>query len=81
MNRGEQEQVLDWIHNSTNSIALFIEPVGQGESLDNNKLKANKKVYYDRLFQEKGLTIRKEGRFIWNEIEEEYEHYEHTDLN
>ena len=81
MSRSEQEQVLDWIHNHTESIALFIEPIGKGEFLDNNRLKAYKKVYYDNLFKEKGIEIKKEGRFIWNEVEEEFEHYSSNDLN
>ena len=79
MNNEEQEEILDWVHNQTKSVALFIEPVGKGEYLDNNTLKANKKVYYDKLFKDKGLQVKKEGRFVWNDVEHEYEHYTHTD--
>ena len=55
MTKKEQEEVLDWVHNHTKSLALFIEPIGKGEDLDNNTLKANKKEYYDKLFKNKKL--------------------------
>jgi len=60
-------------------IALFIEPIGKGEYLDEGCLKANKLIYYDRLFKQKGFNILKEGRFIWNDLDEQFEHYTHTD--
>lgn len=77
MTKEEQHQILNWVLNDV-SIALFIEPIGKGEFLDNNQLKANKKCYYDRLFEKIGLKTIKEGRFIWNE-EEVFEHYNQTD--
>ena len=60
-------------------MALFIEPIGIGEYVDGGKLKANKKVYYDKLFKKKGLKTIKEGRFTWHKIDEEFEHYTSTD--
>jgi hypothetical protein len=48
--------------------------------LDTNRLKANKKVYYDRLFRQVGLKVVKEGRFIWNDIDTEFEHYSSSDM-
>ena len=60
-------------------ISLFIEPVGKGELLYEDRLKANKLIYYNRLFKKKGLHILKEGRFIWNDIDQKYQHYTHTD--
>ena len=71
--------MLKWIVNDTQSIALFIEPIGRGEYLDDNRLKANKKCYYDTLFKKAGLKIIKEGRFIWNDVDHEFEHYANTD--
>ena len=52
MIREDQEKLLEWIHNDAKAIALFIEPVGRGEYLDYNRLKANKKAYYDHLFKD-----------------------------
>jgi hypothetical protein len=51
-------------------ISLFIEPIGKGELLDEDRLKANKLIYYEKLFKKKGLNILKEGRFIWNDENE-----------
>ena len=79
MSRKEQEEVLDWVKNSSQSIALFIEAVGKGDLLDENKLTAYKKSYYDKLFKHKGLTIIKHGRFLWNDPDEKFEHYTQTD--
>ena len=58
---------MEWVLSASNTISLFIEPVGKGEYLDSNRLKANGKAYYDHLFKDKGLKIIKEGRFIWND--------------
>ena len=54
----------------------MIEPLGRGEYCDDYTLKANKKVYYDRLFKQIGLRTIKEGRFIWNDYDQEFEHFE-----
>ena len=40
MTREEQIQILNWIHNAQGSVALFIEPIGKAELLDNQKLSA-----------------------------------------
>ena len=58
---------------------MFIEPIDYGDKLDDDRLIANKKVYYDNLFKERGLEIKKEGRFIWNDVEEDFEHYKSND--
>ena len=62
-------------------MALFIEPIGRGEYLDCERLKANKKSYYDHLFSDKGLKILKEGKFVWNDADHEFEHYTSTDVD
>ena len=80
MSKQEQEEFLKWILNQSQGVALIIEPVGKGEYLDTNRLKANKKVYYDRLFRQVGLKVVKEGRFIWNDIDTEFEHYSSSDM-
>ena len=51
LTRQEQDQLLEWIKVGTKPIALFIEPIGQGEYLGYGDLKAEKKCYYDRLFK------------------------------
>ena len=81
MTREEQIQILNWIHNAQGSVALFIEPIGKGELLDSEKLSAKKKSYYDKLFKENSLEIIEEGRFIWNDPDQEFEHYTTTDGN
>ena len=63
------------------STALFIESIGKGELLDSGTYKAFAKIYYDKLFQQQGLKIFKEGRFCWNKDGELFEHYTHTDFD
>ena len=72
---------MDWVRRSTQGIALFIEPIGTGEFLYDGNLKANKRVYYDNLFQTKGLKVIKEGRFLWHDADKKYRHYTQTDSN
>ena len=60
---------------------MFIEPIGTGEMLDNGQLKAYKKSYYDDLFKKNGLEVIKDGRFVWNNPDHEFEHYMTTDCN
>jgi len=79
MSRKNQEEVLDWIRRSTQGIALFIEPIGTGDALYFDGLKANKKSYYDNLFQTKGLEVIKEGRFLWHDADKDFCHYTETD--
>ena len=45
------------------STALLIESIGKGEILDNGTYKAFTKIYYDKLFKNRGLKVFKEGRF------------------
>ena len=71
--------MLDWIRYGSKSIALFIEPVGYGDLLDDDRLTAHKKSYYDTLFKKKDMKIISEGRFVWNNTEHEFEHYTTTD--
>ena len=78
MSRDNQEQIVEWVLNHPKAIALFIEPIGKDEYLDEGRLKANKKAYYDNLFKAKGLKTIKEGRFIWNDVDTEFEHYTST---
>ena len=70
-----------WIHNHIKGIALLIEPIGNGDKCDSDRLTAYKKVYYDRLFKHVGLKVIKEGRFIWNNKQHEFELYYSTDNN
>lgn len=62
--------MIEWITSGSKPITLFIEPVGNNEELDEGRLIAYKKNYYDKLFKKKGLNILKEGRFLWNDNDE-----------